>query len=35
LGGDLAHLFGSVGYAKEQLLAEIASLMVGDQLEIG
>jgi hypothetical protein len=27
LGGDLAHLFGSVGYAKEQLRADVAALM--------
>ena len=35
LDRDLAHPFGSVGYAKEELRAEIASLMVGDQLGIG
>jgi putative DNA primase/helicase len=32
---DLAHPFGSVGYAKEELRAEIASLMIGDRLAIG
>lgn len=31
----LAHPFGSVGYAKEEPRAEIASLMIGDQLGIG
>jgi antirestriction protein ArdC len=35
LNRDLAHPFGSEGYAKEELRAEIASLMVGDQLQIG
>ena len=35
LNRDLAHPFGSEGYAKEELRAEIASLMVGDQLGIG
>jgi len=35
LDRDLAHPFGSVGYAKEELRAAIASLMVGDQLGIG
>ena len=35
LDRDLAHPFGSVGYAKEELRAEIASLMIGDQLGIG
>ncbi len=35
LDRDLAHPFGSVGYAKEELRAEIASLMVGDQIGIG
>jgi antirestriction protein ArdC len=35
LDRDLAHPFGSVGYAKEQLRAEIASLMIGDQFGIG
>jgi putative DNA primase/helicase len=35
LDRDLAHPFGSVGYAKEELRAEIASLTVGDQLGIG
>ncbi|MCW8452566.1 zincin-like metallopeptidase domain-containing protein [Legionella quinlivanii] len=32
---DLAHPFGSVGYAKEELRAEIASLLLGDELGIG
>jgi antirestriction protein ArdC len=31
----LAHPFGSVGYAKEELRAEIASLMIDDRLGIG
>jgi antirestriction protein ArdC len=35
LDRDLAHPFGSEGYAKEELRAEIASLMIGDQLGIG
>ena len=35
LNRDIAHPFGSEGYAKEELRAEIASLMVGDQLGIG
>ncbi|MDA8232792.1 MAG: zincin-like metallopeptidase domain-containing protein [Magnetospirillum sp.] len=35
LNRDLAHPFGSVGYAKEELRAEIASLMIGDRLGIG
>jgi len=34
LNRDHAHPFGSEGYAKEELRAEIASLMVGDQLGI-
>lgn len=32
---DLAPLFGSVGYAKEELRADIASLMISDRLGIG
>lgn len=32
---DLAHPFGSEGYAREELRAEIASLMLGERLEIG
>lgn len=32
---DLSHPFGSMGYAKEELRAEIASLMLGEQLGIG
>ena len=35
LNRDLAHPFGSEGYAREELRAEIASLMVGGQLELG
>jgi antirestriction protein ArdC/phage/plasmid primase-like uncharacterized protein len=35
LDRDLAHPFGSDGYAKEELRAEIASMMLGDQLGIG
>ena len=35
LNRDLSHPFGSEGYAREELRAEIASLMVGDQLSIG
>jgi len=35
LGRDLAHPFGSQGYAKEELRAEIASMILGDALGIG
>jgi antirestriction protein ArdC/phage/plasmid primase-like uncharacterized protein len=35
LNRDLAHPFGSQGYAREELRAEIASLMLGEKLEIG
>lgn len=35
LNRDMAHPFGSEGYAKEELRAEIASLMLGDKLGIG
>lgn len=35
LDRDLAHPFGSEGYAKEELRAEIASYMLGQDLEIG
>lgn len=35
LDRDLAHPFGSEGYAREELRAEIASLMLGQRLEIG
>jgi len=35
LNRDLAHPFGSIGYAKEELRAEIASLMLGENLGIG
>lgn len=32
---DLGHPFGSEGYAKEELRAEIASMLLGDELGIG
>jgi putative DNA primase/helicase len=35
LGRDLAHPFGSEGYAKEELRVEIASMILGDELGIG
>lgn len=35
LDRDLAHPFGSEGYAKEELRAEIASMIVGGELGIG
>lgn len=35
LDRDLSHPFGSIGYAKEELRAEIASLMLSDELAIG
>jgi putative DNA primase/helicase len=35
LDRDLSHPFGSEGYAKEELRAEIASLLLGDTLGIG
>jgi putative DNA primase/helicase len=35
LGRDLVHPFGSAGYAKEELRAEIASMILGDTLGIG
>jgi antirestriction protein ArdC len=35
LNRDLAHPFGSEEYAREELVAEIASMMLGEQLEIG
>jgi putative DNA primase/helicase len=35
LGRDLAHPFGSEGYAREELRAEIASMILGDELGIG
>lgn len=35
LDRDLSHPFGSEGYAREELRAEIASLMVGERLDIG
>lgn len=34
LDRDLAHPFGSEGYAREELRAEISSMMMGDQLGI-
>ncbi|OKP00834.1 zincin-like metallopeptidase domain-containing protein [Xenorhabdus eapokensis] len=35
LARDLTHPFGSEGYAREELRAEIASLMLGERLNIG
>ena len=35
LDRDLAHPFGSEGYAREELRAEIASMILGDELGIG
>lgn len=35
LNRDLSNPFGSEGYAREELRAEIASLILGEQLEIG
>ncbi|MFS2012030.1 zincin-like metallopeptidase domain-containing protein [Azospirillum sp. CT11-132] len=35
LDRDLSHPFGSSGYAREELRAEIASMVLGQQLEIG
>lgn len=35
LDRDLIHPFGSEGYAKEELRAEIASMILGDELGIG
>jgi len=35
LDRDIQHPFGSEGYAKEELRAEISSMMVGEALEIG
>ncbi|CAI10570.1 plasmid-specific DNA primase (plasmid) [Aromatoleum aromaticum EbN1] len=35
LDRDLVHPFGSEGYAKEELRAEIASMIIGDELGIG
>lgn len=35
LDRDLSNPFGSEGYAREELRAEISSLMVGERLEIG
>ncbi len=35
LARDLAHPFGSEGYAREELRAEIGSLMLGEQIGVG
>ncbi|MBW9878691.1 DNA primase, partial [Escherichia coli] len=35
LDRDLSHPFGSEGYAREELRAEIASMIIGDELGIG
>ena len=35
LNRDLSHPFGSEGYAKEELRAEIASMILGDEVGIG
>lgn len=35
LDRDLSHPFGSKSYAREELRAEIASLMIGERLEMG
>jgi putative DNA primase/helicase len=35
LNRDLAHPFGSVGYAREELRAEITSMILGSELGIG
>ena len=35
LARDLAHPFGSEGYAREELRAELGSLMLGEQIGIG
>ncbi len=35
LNRDLAHPFGSEGYAREELRAEIASMLLGSELGIG
>ena len=35
LARDLAHPFGSEGYAREELRAEIGSLMLGEQIGLG
>jgi antirestriction protein ArdC len=35
LNRDLGHPFGSEGYARDELRAEIASLMLGDRLGLG
>ncbi len=35
LDRDLTHPFGSLGYAKEELRAEIASFMLGEEVRVG
>ena len=35
LDRDLIHPFGSEGYSKEELRAEIASMLLGNELGIG
>ncbi|MBY0243429.1 MAG: ssDNA-binding domain-containing protein, partial [Burkholderiaceae bacterium] len=35
LGRDMNHPFGSEGYAREELRAEIASMILGDELGVG
>ena len=35
LNRDLSDPFGSIGYAREELRAEIASMIIGSELEIG
>jgi putative DNA primase/helicase len=35
LDRDLVHVFGSEGYAREELRAEIASLILGDEIGLG
>jgi antirestriction protein ArdC len=35
LNRDLSHPFGSIGYAREELRAEIASMIIGSELGIG
>lgn len=35
LDRDILHPFGSIGYAKEELRAEISSMIIGDELGIG
>jgi antirestriction protein ArdC/phage/plasmid primase-like uncharacterized protein/predicted ABC-type ATPase/proteasome lid subunit RPN8/RPN11/predicted RNA methylase len=35
LDRDLSHPFGTIGYAKEELRAEIASFMLGEEVRVG